>query len=394
MGYGIAESPTWLKESWTRYSFARFARDTAIVLSISVVLLAGLESFCRVFAPQSLTGTSLRGRHFSEPDPLLGMRYVPGAVWRFRHPEYQVEYAINSEGFRDAKVRPVQKPPGLTRVLLLGDSFTFGRGVNYEQTWPVLAEKRLERRGLGIDLVKAGIEGADTRSELILMRRLVKRYDVDAVVVGFLINDLYSNVSYTPASEAAAPSQKLKEVQRSVFQLGGLPHFHLLTLARRVAIASDAGYIALYLAAPNRGEYLRIPLSAIPQRQLEITDTLLTQMAAFCQSVDKPLVVFSMPQQFQVMYARKGRHDPGVDVGYYDRHFAELAEARGFEWVPALDELVKAEKASGHDMFYRLDGHFTPAGNAVAAEVFLDKVLPRILTGTSVGRGVSAMRPK
>jgi lysophospholipase L1-like esterase len=388
----MATEPS-VKNPRTRHSLARFVRDSAIVLSVSVGLLAGLEFFCRLFAPQSLTGTSLRGLHFSERDSLLGMRYIPGAVWRFRHPEYRVEYAINGEGFRDAKVRPARKPPGITRVLLLGDSFTFGYGVNYEQAWPVLAEQKLERQGLKVDLVKAGVEGGDTRSELILMRRLIERYQVDAVVVGFLINDLYSNVPYTPGSEAKAPPQKLDEVQRSVFRLSRLAsNFHLLTLARRAAIANDAVYIALYLAAPNRGEYLRIPLSPTPRRQLGITDTLLTQMAAFCHSVGKPLVVFSMPQQFQVMYARKGRSD-GIDVGYYDRHFGQLAEARGFEWVPGLDPLVLAENARGQDMFYRLDGHFTPAGNAAAAEVFIDKVIPRILARTTPGRGVSVVRP-
>lgn len=379
----------------TRPVWARFARDTGIVLSVSFGLLVGLELFCRLFAPQSLTGKSIHGVHFSERDPLLGMRYVPGAVWQFRHPEYRVVYAINGEGFRDATVRSQRKPPGVTRVLLLGDSFTFGRGVDYEQAWPVLSERELEREGLGVDLVKAGMEGADTRSELILMRRLIGRYDADAVVVGFLINDLYSNVPYTTGSEAGASPQELVQAQRSVFHLSSAVHdFHLLTMARRLAIATDAGYIGLYLAAPSRGDYLRIPLSGIPRRQLEITDTLLSQMAAFCQSLGKPLVVFSMPQQFQVMYTRKGRSVSGIDVRFYDRHFARLAAASGFEWVPALDALVQAEKASGHDMFYRLDGHFTPAGNAVAAEVFLDQVVPRILARTTPGRGVSAMDPE
>jgi hypothetical protein len=31
-----------------------------------------------------------------------------------------------------------------------------------------------------------------------------------------------------------------------------------------------------------------------------------------------------------VMYARTGRRDGAVDVRYYDRHFAQLAEASGF----------------------------------------------------------------
>jgi lysophospholipase L1-like esterase len=368
-----------LPSRWTRQSLARFARDTAIVLGVSFGLLIVLELLLRLFAPQSLTGRSVRGEHFSATDPLLGMRYIPEAVWRFRHPEYRVEYAINTDGFRDAKARSERKPPGVTRVLLLGDSFTFGQGVDYEQAWPVLAEQELERQGLKVDLVKAGMQGADTRSELILLRRLVKSYDADAVVVGFLINDLFTNVPYTPASGSEAPEPELAAVQRTVFRRDDQARtFHLLTLAQRIASASDVAYIAMYLAAPGRGEYLRVPLPEVPRRQLEITEMLVRQMAAYCDSLGKPLIVFSMPQQFQVIYARTGRSDPQIDVSYYDRHFTQLAEAIGFEWVPTLEAFVEAEKTSGQDMFHRLDGHFTPAGNEVAAEVFMEKVLPTI----------------
>lgn len=373
-----------VEKARSRRSLARLVRDTAIVVGMSVGLLLGLELFCRLFAPQLLRGESLHGRHFSEPDPLLGMRYVPGAVWRFRTPEYQVEYAINTEGFRDATVRQVRKPPGVLRVLLLGDSFTFGHGVAYDRTWPVLAESRLAHQGLRVDLVKAGIQGADTRSELVLLRRLAQRYDVDAVVVGFLINDLYSNLPYTQKPESNAPAPELTAFERwKVSLIGSVRRFHLLTLAQRIVTASDAGYIALYLTAPDRGNYVRVPLSAGPRRQVAVTDTLLMQMAAFCDSLSKPLIVFSMPQQFQVMFARHGRTDAGIDVRYYDRHFTQLAESRGFDWVPALDALVTAERSSGQDMFYRLDGHFTPGGAAVAAEVFLDKVMPRILAAAT-----------
>ena len=370
------------------------AGDAAIVLAVSLALILGLEFLLRLLAPQELAGTKLKGAHFSRPDSALGMRYIPGAIWRFTHPEYSVVYSINSDGFRDAHQRPLQKPVGTLRVLLLGDSFTFGQGVDYEQTWPVLAERELERLGLKVDLVKAGMQGLDTRSELILLRSLIERYDADAVVVGFLINDLYTNIPFAPDSETKTAPPELKAVQRSVFQRSGRAHFHLLTLARRIASATDAGYIALYLAAPGRGEYLRLPLSERPRRQLEITDTLLSQMAAYCDSLGKPLVIFSMPQQFQVMYARKGRRDQGVDVAYYDRHFARLAQASGFDWIPALEPLVKAEKGSGQDLFYRLDGHFTPAGNAVAAEVFTEQVIPIILARTKPGGGVSAQGPE
>ena len=52
--------------------------------------------------------------------------------------------------------------------------------------------------------------------------------------------------------------------------------------------------------------------------------------------------------------------------------------------------VVEAERASGKDMFYRLDGHFLAAGNVVAAQVFTEQVIPRILARVKPGGGVSA----
>jgi lysophospholipase L1-like esterase len=348
------------------------------VIAVTLGLVLFLEAMLRVFWPQTLRGTPLRGAHFSQRDAVLGMSYLPGSVWRFTSPEYTATYAINRDGFRDDLAWAPRKAEGTTRILLLGDSFTFGQGVDLSETWPVLAERELE--GLAIDLLNAGIQGMDTRSQLTLLRRLVQRYDVDGVVLGFLINDLYTNLR-RPSQGAVGELQVGKSPREppTVFRtLDQTRSLHLLTLARRIVQSIDAGYIALYLAAPERGEYLRPPLSGRPLRQLQITEELLREMAAFCDSLGKPFAVISLPQQFQVLYQRSGRRDESVDASYYDRHFAQVAKSSGFAWVPALPAVVAAPEASG-DLFYPLDGHFTPRGTAAVARVVARHLIPGLL---------------
>lgn len=348
---------------------------------MSLALLLVLELVVRTFWPQVLTGRSLHGERFSQRDEFLGRTYVPGAVWRFRHPEYDVVYAINDDGFRDANLRGREKPPGTLRILLLGDSFTFGYGVNYEQIWPVLAERELLRRGQPVDLVKAGVEGMDTRSELVLLHRLVKRYSPDAVVVGFLVNDVYDNEPY----EARASRDRPPDT--AVGPRWQLPTLHLVILARRLVTATDAGYALLYLAAPQRGEFLRVPLSPAAERQRRVTEDLLRLMAKVCDSARIPLAVLSIPQQFQTLYERSSIRDPRVNVRLYDQLFSQVAERERFSWVPALDAFLHAD--SGEELFYRLDGHLTPAGNRVLAEVFVRDVMPalsRRLDRSALGR--------
>lgn len=355
-----------------RRRLRRLARDGAIALAVALGILVALELGLRAFFPQVLSGTSVRGEHFSVIDRQVGLQYVPGAVWRFRHPEYTVEYAINDRGLRDATRRPAKKPAGTFRILLLGDSFTFGQGVEYAESWPVAAERALARQGLGrVDLVKAGRQGMDTRSELLLLRELAAEYEPDAVVVGFLINDLYTNLPIEAGSD-----EVWNRSRSQLFQLkGSALKLHLPTFVRRLAVRTDESYVRLYLLTPRRGDFLQRPLPEKAETQLEITKKLLRQFAATCGELGVPLYVLSIPQQFQVLYRPEA--SSRIEVDLYDRELGRLAQASGFTWIPTLEDFRRVPPAT--PLFHRLDGHLTAAGNAVVAEAFVREVVPRAL---------------
>jgi lysophospholipase L1-like esterase len=69
-------------------------------------------------------------------------------------PEKELLYRINAQGFRDReRVRP--KPSGMYRILVLGDSVTFGFGVQPEESFTRLLEAELKER-----VPEAGIESS------------------------------------------------------------------------------------------------------------------------------------------------------------------------------------------------------------------------------------------
>jgi len=323
------------------------------------------------------------------------MRYRPDAIWRFSHPEYDVKYSINEHGFRDAKPHPIPKPVGTTRVLLVGDSFTFGQGVNYDESWPVIVEKRIQDSGNNhIDLVKAGIQGMDTRSEYILMQRLREKYEYDMVIVGFLINDLYTNtlngiedsqekarvgdvgqiMSNTSNGSVGGWAETAK---RMFVDAGRNRSFHLLTLGRRIAIKSEAIYCKFYFVRADRGGFLTIPLSPVVQEKLRITTILLEKMVDYLDALGKKLIVLSIPQQAQVLCHEQVTESDGIDTAFYDRYFSDRAKEHGFTWVTTLDAFIKSNH-NKNELYYRFDGHLTPAGNEVVAGLFLREVMPMI----------------
>src|SRR5512143_450760 len=68
---------------------------------------------------------------------------------------------INARGYRDLE-RAIPKPPGVRRVVCLGDSFTWGVGVLFDDAWPQRVERLLAREGGRWEAVNLGEAGLNT----------------------------------------------------------------------------------------------------------------------------------------------------------------------------------------------------------------------------------------
>ena len=72
-------------------------------------------------------------------DPGRIQRLAPGYTGWFAG----VPVKINQLGFRDDREYRLEKSPSTFRILILGDSVTFGHGSVYEHSYPYLLEQRL-----------------------------------------------------------------------------------------------------------------------------------------------------------------------------------------------------------------------------------------------------------
>ncbi len=132
---------------------------------------------------------------FYVSDPLLGQRLSPGYDGWFAG----VPVRINSLGFRDTREYTLDKPPGTFRILVLGDSVTFGHGTLSETTYPYLLEQRLRgwRPDVTWEVWNLGVPGYNTATELHQLREWGPRAAPDLVVVGFYPNDFSANDDIT-----------------------------------------------------------------------------------------------------------------------------------------------------------------------------------------------------
>lgn len=131
-------------------------------------------------------------------DKNLGYELVPDAHYGAeypatpRSPAKTVSYQINSDGFRDPRIYARPKPAGVFRIAILGDSFTFGIGVQGESPYPKVLERELAKRlpELPIEVMNCGVYGYNTRQEAALLGKRVVEYEPDMVFVCFYMNDV------------------------------------------------------------------------------------------------------------------------------------------------------------------------------------------------------------
>ena len=95
---------------------------------------------------------------------------------------------INSKKLRDQE-HSYEKTPGTRRVLMLGDSLTFGWGVRFADTTSQLIEERLNRSGGPWEVINAGVGNYNTSQEVAYYLAEGQRYEPDVVVLNYFIND-------------------------------------------------------------------------------------------------------------------------------------------------------------------------------------------------------------
>jgi lysophospholipase L1-like esterase len=118
----------------------------------------------------------------------------PNAVYRHKSADVTVWFRINSQGMRADREFAREKPPGVKRIVSLGDSFTMGYEVANEETFSSLLERDLRAKGLNVEVINAGVSGYSNAEECLYLERELLSYSPDLVIVSFYANDLDDNV--------------------------------------------------------------------------------------------------------------------------------------------------------------------------------------------------------
>lgn len=184
------------------------AARAILVLGGTAAGLGLIEAGFRVY--EALYPSSARG-FFWEPHPAYGWRHPPGrtGLWYDGTGEFKVHVRINSKGLRDVE-HAYEKPPGVYRILILGDSYMEALQVELEQTFARLLEEHLNRYSdRRIEVINSGVAGWGTDNELLYFRNEGYKYHPDLVLLAFTTcNDVRE--SYDPFNRKSPRANRTK----------------------------------------------------------------------------------------------------------------------------------------------------------------------------------------
>jgi lysophospholipase L1-like esterase len=372
-------------------TIARLLQNLLLALASVVVFLTAAEGLSRVwYLPERIRYAGIfeydRDKVYALKPNLTDATFVGKAVH------------TNVRGYRDREL-VLARPAHAFRVVAIGDSITFGHGVDVEDTWPDRLERRLAVRfpSLAVDVINTAVPGNSPFQEYTDLERALD-LQPDAAVIQFVLNDVVEpykvfrrfggkGIDYHGVDDVPYLDWTLS--QRSAFYLflkdmAARLRFAALTRegVREGAVGQERR-LSWQAAADEPGD------AAVQEAWRECLDWMQREID-LCRQHDMRVVLLAMPQDFQLLEPSRR---------YAQRRLAELASRNAIAYVdllPVLEGRVHAEMeaAPGAGIAdarrtvwrrYFLDqDHLTPAGHELVAEL----LEPRLVAG-----GVAMLRP-
>jgi hypothetical protein len=349
------------------------------LVALAFVALGVIESGFMIY--DALTGGSLSVQR--APDLGFGIR-----SWTVHHamrPGYRSpNIQTNSFGLRSPEVA-VPKPRGTFRILLLGDSFTFGLRASEHDIYARRLEDQLRTRypSMSLEVVNAGVISYCPLLEYLQYRHHLHVLDPDLVVLNFDMSDVQDQLAYSRDLVRDRDGHPLFVTESSLQSnrptaMPSLLFFDWIGRRIRGARGRVQSTLEGVPFVRDQDRYLWA-LDQGPPMDREAAETMapIADLQALLESEHIPLVLATYPQPWQVAADATPlppiRDQYGIGrntVHLNDRPFKKLEAFATEHRIPFVNATA-AFRADAHpaSLFLANDFHFSPSGHERYATV-------------------------
>ena len=371
----------------------RARKAAAILLSTTVSLLA-TEAILRSFFPRR-TAEVLTGAYpamFKDSD-VFPYRLRENYQGRLATVDFDTRVHINSLGYRGGDFTIART--GARRVLVIGDSFTFGWGVNDEDTYPARLQRLLAEQasGTGIEVINAGFAACYSPDTYYLyLKTEGLALQPDLIVVGLFVgNDLDSRFAFEnewTEKDADGLPTRIRNVDSHVvdnyFVSRHVPFRYRVPVLSRSHVFQGLfdiwwelapkikswvpGSVAATVYAQSPGDegvpyVYRLQYAERTEAVFKRVQTLMAAMHRLAAGKGIPIYFMVIPEGAQM--SRDAYRNAPADIEKPQKELARFFKAEGVKYLDLLPGL--REKAAGRALYFPHDGHWNVLGNELAA---------------------------
>ncbi len=377
-----------------------------LLLTTSTVtaLLLG-ELFLRLFFPVNSPRLISASGHdgwilWNAHGEALGL--IPNFRGRLISSEFDISIRLNEFGFRDQAFAEKKTHPA-TCICVLGDSFTFGYGVEADETYGQLLKKILKTNGYDVEVYNLGVPGTATAFQYQLLQNF-SYLRPNIVILGMLAtyadktgNDLIDNLAFVqkdaiptqperafePARFPTNPKGLLSRESPQVDKARESIHlsqqlFHYFRSTRRWLLQRSHFYRRFELMIgqefpPWVGHWQAEASRQRIEQGWLITQKWLLRFQELARQQQFALILLHIPfPDF--------RSDENAKI---DRFVASFAKANNLLFVDGLLPAMTSSRLQPRDFYFLLDGHWRASAHKLCAEVLSEFLMTQNLLATS-----------
>lgn len=254
----------------------------------------------------------------------------------------------NSSGLRGAKDYSYGKHPTNMRIVILGDSFTFGDGVSDTETYSYYLQQMIPT----VEVINMGVHGYGHDQMLILFMEEGLKYQPDIVILGFVYADTYRNV--LRFRDYAKP--------KFVFDNGELKVTNSPVPSPEDVLKWDWVRPRVYDIWSIIAFGLESPFGWHKEERDRLTEHILDQMVETIDKIDGIPIIVYLPQQDEIYDPSEVLEDEKFLFSYCQTN----DKVHCFSSCPYFAEKIRQGES------FKSKGHWNPIGHLTVAEAIND----------------------
>jgi lysophospholipase L1-like esterase len=276
------------------------------------------------------------------------------------HPDYHVRIKTNLNladiGFRGGSLG------GPAWAVALGDSFTFGVGMDQQDTWVYLLAQ-----ALGKDIINFGIPSQGPAQYTRILKRYALPLKPRLAFYGFYFNDLNSANRFNRLQRNRLPVSRYLRQYSILYNL--IRESRPTVAAEEAAEPADGDGAQLNIAAEDVRRSLARQNRNFEQRW-QLTAKEIDDAIQASKDAQVEMVMLYLPSRWEVYWEQLKAQQhlaDGLDIDRLRRTVVEYCGQRKlacFDLTPVL----KREAQRGKQLYFPVDGHWNKAGNRIVAE--------------------------